>query len=236
MYEVVIVEDNAIQMSELTRMVEQFPKASDLHVTCFSDTDEFENHCRQGGKCDILLMDVIFPNSEEDGIDLVARLAPYLRQSQVIYVTSFMEYCVKAYRTEHVYFLVKPVNQEDFDTAFKKALAKAGMQQTRKLSVQIGNTIRVLLPHKISYIESDRRLVRIHLRNEVVEAYAALSELAEQLPASFIRCHKGFLVNMDYVEEIQSNDIRLITGDMIPISQRKKQWFRKVFLEYLRQR
>lgn len=235
MYKTVIVENDVDQSRALAHALGQSSFASKLSISFFSDVEAFEQYLRSGGTCDILMMDIAFPEShDEDGIDAVERLAPFIRNAQVIYVTGFAEYCVKAYRTDHVYFLLKPVVQEDLDRALEKSINRIEECAVRPLSVKVGNAIRVVAPQRITYIESDRRKVRIHLQGEVIETYASLAELADRLPASFARCHKGFLVNMDYIEEVQSSDIRLVTGEMVPLSQRKRLEFRETFLTHLR--
>ena len=117
----------------------------------------------------------------------------------MIYVTGFIEYCTSVYRTEHVYFLAKPVAQDDLDDALDRAFERLAARASKPLSIRFGGKVVLVAPERISYIESDRRKVHIHVGAEDIETYASLSDIAAELPASFIQCHKSFLVNMDCI-------------------------------------
>lgn len=58
---------------------------------------------------------------EESGIELVKRLAPETAGVQVIYVTGYVEYCTKVYETEHISFLLKPVDRVELLQAVTRA-------------------------------------------------------------------------------------------------------------------
>ena len=100
--------------------------------------------------------------------------------------------------------------------------------------MRVQNRVVSLSPQKISYIESDRRKVCISLGSEMVETYGSLTELLQRVPASFVQCHKSFLVNMAFVAELGTDDIRLVSGEHIPVSQRRRKATHEVFLAYVR--
>ncbi|MNJ00929.1 LytTr DNA-binding domain protein [compost metagenome] len=57
-----------------------------------------------------------------------------------------------------------------------------------------------------------------------------MQQLEEQLiNYSFIRCHKSYIVNMDYIRKIESNHIELENLDKILVSK----WRRKNVVESL---
>ena len=95
------------------------------------------------------------------------------------------------------------------------------------LSVRLGSRVVLVEPSRISYIESDRRKVRIHAGAEEIEAYASLSDLSAELPASFIQCHKSFLVNMDHVKELKADSVVLSSNQVVPVSQKRRKFVRE---------
>lgn len=58
---------------------------------------------------------------------------------------------------------------------------------------------------EILYIERISRKIRIVTKNENYECYDTLKSMQERLPKNFVRCHTGYIVNMDYVVSIHSN-------------------------------
>ena len=58
---------------------------------------------------------------------------------------------------------------------------------------------------EILYIERNSRKIRIVTKNENYECYDTLKSMQERLPKNFVRCHTGYIVNMNYVVSIHSN-------------------------------
>lgn len=236
MYRLVIVEDECEQAAATQHMLDCFPRRDELSVTLLTSAAAFEAFLAEtpAPDVDILLMDIELGASKDNGIDLVAKHFPAGCGTQVIYATGHIEFCTRVYQTEHVYFLTKPLNQADFDAAFTKALENLETLAKRPLRVRVNETTVLVPPHKIRYIESVLRKVRLFTGGEPIETYASISKLEQDLPDNFTRCHKSFLVNMDYIAELQKDAIRLRTGELVPISQRKRKEMRDEFFAYLR--
>ena len=65
----------------------------------------------------------IWAKATPSGIELVRRYFPAGSPTKVIYISGHVEFCTSVYQTEHTYFLLKPINQSDFDAALDKALS-----------------------------------------------------------------------------------------------------------------
>lgn len=235
MHQVLIVEDDNEQAEYVQRLIALHPRSGDLAVERVSGPDEFEQYLASRS-CDILLTDIRFGPGEPDGIELVRRHFPFGSRTQVIYVTGYVEYCTSVYRTDHVYFLTKPVSQCDLHDALDKALARLETVSDFALGVRSGGVLLSLPVSQIVFVESDRRKIRIHTTDKgVVETYAALRSLRERLPRMFIQCHQSFLVNAEYVSEFREKSLLLRTGDVVPVSQKKRRTAREAFFTYLRE-
>lgn len=235
-YVTVLVEDDPLHRQVIAEALGRCRQGNALSVVSCADIDELSAYLHEAGSdsIDILLMDICFEASEMTGIDAVQRYFPAGCGTQVIYLTGHVEYCTSVYQTEHVYFLTKPLVQAELDEALDKAFANLETARRHPLVVRVRNRVVSLNPQKISYIESDRRKVRISVGSEVVETYGSLSDLLQCLPASFVHCHKSFLVNMAFVAELGTDDIRLFSGEHIPVSQRRRKATHKAFLAYVR--
>ena len=234
MYQLVIVENESDQTEALLWLIRRFPRSSAFDIVCLSGAEELESYLEGGGAAHILMVDINLGEDVPNGIDLVQRYVPPGSGVQVIYVTGHLEYCTRVYRTEHLYFLAKPIAQQDIDDALGKALDNLEREKLRSLSVRTGGTLKAVPLWKIAYFESDRRKVRLHMGNEVLETYASLSKLLENLPPSFVSCHKSFVVNLDYAVELQKDVIVLRSGESVPVSQKRRKNVRAAFLAYLK--
>lgn len=236
---VLVVDDDISQAQALERLLGQYPTRKAFEVEICTSLEAVDERLRHGLVPDIVFMDVVFDGSDgssANGITAVQKLLKQCPGVQVIYVTGHVEYCTRVYRTSHVYFLTKPLQTEDFDDALGKALENLERRIARPFGVKVGGRIMRVLPADIEFVESDRRKVRIHLAGQVIEAYESLGGIARKLPDSFVQCHKSFLVNMDKIAEMRSDQIDLLSGATVPISQKRSRITREAFMDFLRER
>ncbi|NHM14694.1 response regulator [Eggerthellaceae bacterium zg-886] len=219
-----IVDDDKQAALTLKDLVLEYPQEVAPKIEVFLSAQEFEEALDAGASFNIVFMDICLDeNGEASGIDVVKSRYQSDIGTQIIYVTSFIEHCTDVYQTNHAYFLVKPVKREKLFEALDKACANLDQLSREALPVkQAGRLIFVPL-HKIAYIESDLRKIKIKTPDGTLEMYGKLSEIMKQLPDRFIQCHRSFLVNLDYVQALQKKELLLSTGEEIPISQHRYQ-------------
>lgn len=96
------------------------------------------------------------------------------------------------------------------------------------LSVKDGKT---RIPYQqIYYMEARDKRIYLRLRDKELPFYGTIEELERQLPSNFMRCHRSFLVNRDYIEKIQlsRNEIGLSHGISVPLSRSYKPKFKMI--------
>lgn len=236
MYQMIIVEDKHDQAEAALRLLSRYPRCGEFSRRVLTNAHELEAHIASGEKIDILVMDIDLGMQAPSGIDLVTRYFPAGCGAQVIYLTGYVEYCTRVYRTDHLYFLTKPTRQQDLDDALDKALVNLEAARSLSLSVQVQGSLVLLQPQRIRYLESDRRKVIVYSEGKRVETYATLTQMSRKLPRTFAQCHKSFLVNMVYIAELKKENITLVSGETIPVSQKKSKLMREAFLNYLQTR
>ena len=72
----------------------------------------------------------------------------------------------------------------------------------------------------ILFFEANNKKINIHTIGQEISYYDSIENLASMLPSSFVRCHRGYLVNTMQIEEMRSADmeLRLAGGYRIPLS------------------
>ncbi len=235
---IAIVEDRLEQADVIEQCVRKFPEDIDFEILRFSNADALAEHLLSGAPVDVCFMDIDLGVMDgfSNGIDAVKHLFPEGSTTQVVYVTGYANYHSAVYETEHAYLISKPIQQYEFDAALAKALHNLETRRSRPLAVVCSGKIIALSPHKIIYLESDRRKALIHTTEGVLETYAKLSDLARDLPMSFFQCHKSFLVNMSFIQELSARSLRLTTGGTLPVSRQRSATMRDVYLNFLRSR
>lgn len=238
MNNIAIVEDQPDQAEFIAESVARFPGCVDVSVECFSTADELADYLEEGNIVDICFMDIDLGEGGEfeDGIDAVRKLFPEGCSTQVIYVTGHMRYCTPVYETDHIYLISKPIQMADFDAALSKALRNLETRKSKPLAIISKGKVVALPPSRVAYVESERRKAILHTGDEVIETYAKLSDLAHDLPDAFIQCHKSYLVNLAFVQELSARSLRLTIGGTLPVSRQRSSAVREAYLDYLRSR
>ena len=106
-------------------------------------------------------------------------------------------------------------------------------EKPKEVLVRNGNRTRSVSADDIYYIESSNRKVTLYLRHEKIEYYDKISSLERELKPDFFRIHKGYLVNIKYVERYDRTEVKMRNGDSLLISKYKYQDFVKRYLEYI---
>lgn len=256
---VAIVDDNRQHAEALRGLLLAGPHADELAVELYDSALTFERVAATRLP-DVLFMDIVLDDASPmagagksgaagavtagaapalqrdaapNGIDEVERLV-LGSGTQVIYMSAYDAYHTQVYRTPHACYLRKPLRKADVETALDTALQRLARCADRPLRLRARGVERVVRPQEILYLESDLRLVRVHLRDDVVEAYGKLSDLARMLPNRFVRCHQSFLVNLDYVAGLDAAALRLTDGSELPVSRRHRAAVRDALFAHVR--
>lgn len=227
-----IVEDNEVEAVELAAMIAASSCAKELGPAVVAHDAGSGLEAIQSG-CDILFADIFLGNEQVNGIDLVDALASRMPATQVIYVSGCLEYTPDLYRTKHTWFLAKSFDQVKPEAGLCRALENLSHVRSAPLLVRNNGSLIQMVPERLMYVESDCRKVRIHEAERTVEIYSKLSEIECSLPNQFVCCHKSFLVNMDRIVELNSANVVMLNGDVIPVSQRCRKMWHDRFVEHV---
>lgn len=85
---------------------------------------------------------------------------------------------------------------------------------------------------EIFYIESDDRRIVVNTISSSVMCYQKISEIETILGASFYRCHRSYIVNLEHVREYSNSFIRLKNRIKVPLSRRKCKEFKEKLSSY----
>jgi DNA-binding LytR/AlgR family response regulator len=183
---------------------------------------------------DVVLLDVEMP--ELNGFELIESLSSFSGAAlpEIVFVTAFDHFAVKAFGISAVDYLLKPVERSRLLEALERARvrrelrdAQARVQELREiidslraerrggsqkkyeseLWIREGDA-RVRVPvEMIERLEADGDYVRLHIGQRVRLMRARLGDLAERLdPAQFVRIHRSEIVRHDLIAAIRRHD------------------------------
>lgn len=191
-----------------------------MDITCITNANELTDEVVS--KCDILFLDIDL--GEKNGIELARRIREKNRKIILIFVTNFKEFAPEGYEVDAFRYLAKSDLEEKLDIYFTDALSLCRQHQ-RKLEIFCDGEIHLIPIRSLVYIESQGREQCIHLCGYFRDALSTrltMSQLEKLLfPQGFLRIHKGFIVNMAYLQSFKSTGALLSTGEKVPVGARR---------------
>ena len=190
---------------------------------------------------DLLFLDIELNATGPDGMALARQIRegnPAV-QPVIIFVTGYERYVFDAFDVGAFQYLLKPVDEEKFAQVFARAVEQieAGRVQpqlSHALTLQSAGTSRTVPLDSIYYIESSNHKVVLRLKDGKFSCYAKIRDLEAELGDQFCRVHKGYLVNLAYVEGYSKTELTLTNGEKLLISKYKYQDFVKAYLRFVK--
>lgn len=143
------------------------------------------------------------------------------------------DYCMAGYDMGAEGYLLTPISEEKFHTFFARHLLTM-LREFQTLEI-CSNRVPYRIPvRQIRYIESVGRKCRIHMGKQTVTTNQSLTAIEERLDGSgFLRCHRSYLVNLYYVQDILDYALLLDQGAEVPLTLRKHTQIVRAWNQYL---
>ncbi|HEX3025891.1 MAG TPA: LytTR family DNA-binding domain-containing protein, partial [Clostridia bacterium] len=169
---------------------------------------------------DIALLDIQIGNN--NGIKTAKQIHDLNENVIIIFVSNYDSYMQAGYEVNAFRYILK----DQIDSYLEKNIS-AAIHELMKKEKQVfvykwkGESIRVKFS-EIIFFESCQRLIRIVTAHNESCFYGKLDNIEKELnDLRFIRCHKSFLINVEYIESTSNISARLKGEYSIPISRSK---------------
>jgi two-component system LytT family response regulator len=181
--------------------------------------------------------DVVFLDIQMPGIDgfEVVRRRTVERMPAVVFLTAFDQFAIKAFETEALDYLVKPVSEARFATTIKRLLKRLDSASTaprdETIVVTTSRGATVLHLNEIDWIEAAGNYTQLWVGTRSYFLRESLQLLEERAQKhGFIRAHRRALVRLDGVRELArtragASVAVLESGVRVPISRRRSASF-----------
>jgi two-component system LytT family response regulator len=223
--QVIIVDDERTARDEVKRLLESYP---DFEVIGEArNADEAKLLIGQKHP-DLLFLDIQMP--EKSGFELLEMLDSV---PQVIFVTAFDQYAVKAFEVSAIDYLMKPVREERFARAIEQVRSKIAVPNDDRIFVKDGQQYHFITWSKVYLIESMDNYARLYFDNKKVFLKSSLNQLEKKLDeAIFFRINRAQIINLQFIEKINTANgrikITLTIGDVLEVSERQSVKFKNM--------
>lgn len=187
---------------------------------------------------DLLFLDIRMPGM--DGFKLLHEIKPEVLP-MVVFATAFGQHALRAFDADALDYLLKPIDQGRFDKTMERVRQRwRGLQRPeppgvaaqgdgrwlQRISVHVGEHIRVIAVDAIDWIRAEGNYVRIRAEGAIYLHRETMRHLQGTLdPSRFLRIHRGVIVNVERVHEVHplfngNAEIVLHDGTRLALSRR----------------
>ena len=233
MLSAMIVDDEAPARSELRFLLEETGRVDS--ITEASSARETVEKLMEG-RPDVLFMDISMPKTT--GMQLAEALHRLKNPPAIVFVTAYSEYALEAFKVNAVDYLVKPVETERLAQALARVRENVALhmqaQKSERISVEKGGKKILISIDSIRFVMARDDYAYLQTDTDRYFSTVSLAQLEKRLDGhGFFRVHRGYLVNLSMVEEVEpvSGGTLLLTlngvSDKIPVSRRRVSLLKK---------
>ena len=240
MIKCILVDDEPLALVQLQKYVERISFLECVRA-CSSAAEAIE--AMASFDVDVMFVDINMPDI--DGLQLVRSLS---NPPLVVFTTAYSEYAIEGFKLDAIDYLLKPFSFENFMKAANKVrliyslrskntpeVGEEGGVSEDCLFVKSDYRILRIPIADIKYIESMSEYVRIFVEGSTkpIVTLVSMKKIEEYLPpATFMRVHRSYIVNLNRVTEVSRMRI-VYDGDVyVPIGD----MYKDNFLEYIDKR
>ena len=215
MIHAVIADDEALARHKLRQLLVKEP---DVAIVGEGASAAQAINAVLANKPSLLFLDIRMPGM--DGFDVLGELhnAGHSPMPEIIFTTAYDQYAIRAFEVSAADYLLKPFTYDRLHTAIDRIRARVSHEisdrtpegqgdhsSTQRIIFKSRGRILFLPVGEIRWIGAEENYVRLSTGADSHLLRGTISDMEARLdPASFLRVHRSFIVNLNYVKEVRS--------------------------------
>ena len=230
MLKIAVCDDEPVFVEQISGRIKKY--MPDVAIQGFFSSEELLS---QGEVFDIYFLDIQM--EKMNGVETAKKLRELDEESVIVFITGAKEYVFEAFDVSALHYLIKPVDDEKLQEVLeraKKEIEKKQGLKSRQIFIKTRNKNITLNVADILYFENEMRKIAVHTVRGEISFYGVMADMEREAGEGFCRCHRGYLVNLSYVAEYDTENIMLTNGEKIYLSKDRYHDFVKQYMRYLR--
>ncbi len=221
MVEYIVIEDNPNDLKSLRSLLKLDKRFYEL--MSFDNLEDFSAYIKHH------TVQLVFADIKIGKLNLLDYWNKLPYAPELILVSAYPEFALNAFEHDALHYLTKPIQADQLHTALERAFRKIKLNnQDSELNfffLQSGkNKYHRVEFDELLYVEANGEYLNLHLSNQRhISVFKRLKSLIQELPAAqFKQLHRSYIVNVNCIESIESNDLLIKDGARIPIGKMYK--------------
>ncbi|MEH0158234.1 LytTR family DNA-binding domain-containing protein [Limibacter armeniacum] len=232
---VIIIDDERLARSGMRSLLAKY---DDVEVV-----DEANNVDEAFDKIIALNPEVIFLDIQMPGKSAFELLEMLPRTPLVVFATAYDEYAIKAFETNALDYLLKPIEPKRLDACIEKLRGQLEskpnspedrLKEGDRVFVKDGERCWFVQLSDIRMFESEGNYVKVYFEGETPLIHRSLNALDEKLDdKAFFRASRKYIINLRWIDKIEpwfngGLMVKLKNGESVEISRRQAVKFKEM--------
>jgi two-component system, LytTR family, response regulator len=224
-YQCIIIDDDEIDRLTVVSYVKKF---AFLTIAGVFESTEKALQFLEKAHIDILFLDIDMPSM--NGLEFRKKV---MEVPVCIYITAHPEHAVESFELDTLDFIVKPIKLDRFTQTMSKIEDYMELKHKAQLFestlggdviyIKEGHTETKVKLHDVLYLEALKDYTKIVTSTKKHCVLTSIGNLLKESHfQSFIRTHRSFAVQKQYIEKKMTNELLLNNGVLIPIGRSYK--------------
>ena len=204
-FKTLIVDDEALLRDYLRDLLKRFPS---IEVVAEADSVKSAITAIEGHRPDLIFLDIKFPG--ESGFDLFDAIEV---KANVVFVTAYDEYAIRAFEVNALDYLLKPINPERLAVTLARLHSAGEAPAQRSSRLQHDGVLFIQLNNRYHFIKVET-ILKISAAGFYTELLTStgkkglvqrrMKEWEDFLPeTTFARVHRSTIVNVGLVDRVE---------------------------------
>ncbi len=223
---IVLVDDEVVQHQVMQSLITNHPLVSEFLT--YTSANKLLFDLEDLVDIDAFFLDVEMP--EMNGLALAKALRQRDIETPIVFMTAYAEFALESYEVNAFDYLLKPIKQEKL---FKLVDRIASIQPTLEPTIffDVDGLQKVYLKD-IYALEAQGHHTKVIFATEDYLVKESISAIRERLNDHFVMSHRSYVINLNHVRQVQSEDVILENDIRIPLSRRMVKSFSEAFVSF----
>ena len=233
---IAVCDDDVNFLRELSVLFNQYGEEQHCNIEYKTCTNPLEliSQIEKGIHYDVIFLDVFIPGI--NGIQCAKDIRRFDNFVKIVFLTSSVDFAVESYEVRAYQYLLKPLQKEKLFFILQSLERETEIDETNIFVLKSKNNITKISLSKLEYCEVINRKIILHLINgEECECNLRMNELEEKLNnyRMFLKPHRSFLINMNYIQTLTMHSITMECGIKIPVPKEKYGVIKQAYMDYV---
>ena len=228
--EIAICDDSSFDRFVISEMIDDYFKDKSFlyNVTEYGNELTLIDDIEESNKYDIIFLDIYL--NKILGIEVAKKFRAGGFNGKIVFLSASDKYAVESYDVDASGYLLKPHNYAKFCSVIDRLLTG---RRKNMMVIKKRSSIEYIPYDSIRYIESSNTKCMIHCSDGKIHTiYTRLDLIQEELDdRRFLRCHRSYLVNLNYVKCLHESFI-MDNDELVLIKKKSIKQIKQEYLEY----